>query len=72
ASSPVNQLESVKIEGFGSEKGALSANSIRTVREFLLTYSEPKPASAKDDSAQLTRVHGVGDVLVKLAKLEHR
>jgi hypothetical protein len=71
--SPVSQLESAKTEAFDNRKGALTdINSIRAVREFLITYSEPKPDSTKDATGQQTQVHGVGDVLVKLAKLEHR
>jgi serine/threonine protein kinase len=71
--SPVSQLESAKTEAFDNRKGALTdVNSIRAVREFLITYSEPKPDSTKDATGQQTQVHGVGDVLVKLAKLEHR
>jgi len=71
--SPVSQLESAKTEALDNRKGALTdANSIRTVKEFLSTHSEPTPDSAKDATGQQTHVHGVGDVLVKLAKLEHR
>ncbi len=72
SASPVSQLESAKIEAFDRDKGALTADSIRGVKEFLITHSEPRPESTKDDTGQLTRVQGVGDVLVKLAKLEHR
>ena len=72
SASPVSQLESAKTQAFDRENGALTANSIRGVREFLITHSEPKPETTKDEAAQRTRVHGVGDVLVKLAKLEHR
>ncbi len=60
-------------EALDNPEGALThANSILAVKEFLITYSEPKPESSKDEKSQLTRVHGVGDVLVQLAKLEHR
>jgi serine/threonine protein kinase len=73
SASPVTQLESAKTEAFDNRKGALNdANSIRAVREFLNTHSKPKPDSSRDASGQQTQVHGVGDVLVQLAKLEHR
>jgi len=73
SASPVSQLESAKTEAFDNQKGALTdGNSIRTVREFLVANSEPKPDGRKDDAGQQTQVHGTGSVLVKLAKLEHR
>jgi hypothetical protein len=55
-----------------SAAGLTDSNSIRAVREFLITYSEPKPESTKDTTGQQTQVRGVGDVVVKLAQLEHR
>jgi serine/threonine protein kinase len=73
SASPVGQLESVKTEAFDNRKGALTdANSIRAVRDFLTAHVEPKPDSSKDTTAQQTHVKGVGDVVVKLAQLEHR
>ena len=73
SASPVNQLEAAKTEAFDNRKGTLAdLNSIRTVKEFLTTHAEPKPQSTKDTTAQQTHVSGVGDVLVKLAQLEHR
>jgi len=73
SASPVNQLEAAKTEAFDNRKGALAdPNSIRTVKEFLMTHAEPKPESTKDTTAQQTHVSGGGDVLVTLAQLEHR
>jgi len=73
SASPISQLESAKTEALNNPKGALTnANSISAVREFFVTNSEPKPESSKDTTAQQTHVSGVGDVLVKLAQLEHR
>lgn len=73
SASPVSQLEAAKAEAFNNRKGALAdLNSIRAVKEFLTTHAEPKPQSTKDATAQQTHVSGVGDVLVKLAQLEHR
>jgi hypothetical protein len=72
SASAVNELESAKAEAFNSQKGALTANSIRAVREFLKTHAEAKAESIKDTVAQQTRVSGVGDIVVKLAQLEHR
>lgn len=73
STAPVSQLESAKREAFDSRKGALTdAESIRTVRQFLSTYSEPKPETTKDTTAQQTQVRGTGDVVITLAQLEHR
>jgi serine/threonine protein kinase len=73
SASPVSQLESAKAEALNNRKGAVAdANSNRTVREFLIKHSEPKPDSTKDTTAQQTHVRGVGDVVVKLVQLEHR
>lgn len=73
SAAPISQLEAAKTEAFNNRKGALAdANSIRMVKEFLTTHAEPKPQSTKDATAQQTHVSGVGDVLVKLAQLEHR
>jgi len=70
---PVSQLESAKAGAFKNLKGAVTdPDSIRAVKEFLITHSEPKPESTKDTTAQQTHVLGVGDVVVKLAQLEHR
>jgi hypothetical protein len=71
--SPVSQLEFAKTEALDNRKGAVTdADSMRAVRQFLATHAEPAPAAGKDPTGQQTHVEGVGDVLVKLAKLEHR
>lgn len=71
--SSIRELESAKSEAFNHRKGALTnADSIRAVREFLTRHSEPKPESTKDTAAKQTHVRGNGDVVVKLAQLEHR
>jgi serine/threonine protein kinase len=73
SASPVSQLETAKTEAFNNRKGALSdIDSIRAVRDFLTAHAEPRPDSTKDTTAQQTHVSGVGDVVVKLAQLEHR
>jgi serine/threonine protein kinase len=73
SASPVSQLESAKSEALANRKGALTdANSIRALREFIISYSEAKTESTKDPTGQQTQVRGAGDVLVQLAKLEHR
>jgi hypothetical protein len=73
SNSPVSQLESAKADAFKNQKGAVTnADSIRTVKEFLNKYSEPKPQTIKDATAQQTHVSGSGDVVVNLAQLEHR
>jgi serine/threonine protein kinase len=73
SASAVSQFESAKTEAFNNRKGALTdVNSIRAVREFLISNSEPKPDSTKDSSAQQIQVRGAGEVVVKLAQLEHR
>jgi serine/threonine protein kinase len=73
SASSISQLESAKTEAFNNPKGAVAnPDSIRAVRDFLTKYSEPKPKSTKDASANETHVLGEGDVVVKLAQLEHR
>lgn len=73
SASPVSQLESAKSEALADRKGALTdANSIRALRDFLIRYSAAKTDSTKDPTGQQTQVRGAGDVLVQLAKLEHR
>jgi serine/threonine protein kinase len=73
STSLVSELESAKTEAFANQKGAMTdANSIRAVREFLTKHAEPKPESTKDTTAQQTHVRGTGDVVMKLAQLEHR
>ncbi len=73
STSLVSQLESAKSESFENDKGSIrNPDSLRAVREFLSTHSEPKPEAIKDAEAQTTRVLGVGDVVLRLAQLEHR
>jgi serine/threonine protein kinase len=73
SASSISQLESAKAEAFNNRRGAVAnPDSIRAVREFLTKYSEPKPKSTKDATVNQTHVIGDGDVVVKLAQLEHR
>jgi hypothetical protein len=73
SASPVSQLESAKMEAFKNPKGALTdASLLRITKEFLAKYSENKLESTKATGWQQTNVRGNGDVLVKLAELEHR
>src|SRR6185312_1584309 len=70
---PINQLESAKAEALEHSDGELTnANSISAVREFLAKYSATEPKTTKDGATQTTNVRGTGDVVVKLARLEHR
>jgi serine/threonine protein kinase len=73
SASQVSELETAKTETFENDKGALTnANTIRAVKAFLAKHVEPKAESAKDTNAQQTHVRGTGEVVVKLAQLEHR
>lgn len=73
SASSISELESAKTEAFNNRKGAVTnADSIRAVRELVTKYSEPKPESTKDAAAKQTHVRGNGDVVVKIAQLEHR
>lgn len=73
SASSISELESAKTEAFNNRKGAVTnADSIRAVRELLTKYSEPKPESTKDTTGKQTHVRSNGDVVVKLAQLEHR
>jgi serine/threonine protein kinase len=73
SASPVSQMEAARDEAFKNEDGALkSAETIRTVRDFLTKHSEPKPETKKNSAKQQTDVLGKGDLLVKLVELEHR
>lgn len=71
--SPIGQLESAKAEALEDPNGALTdAKSISAVREFFAKHYGAEPKTTKDPTTQTTNVGGTGDVLIKLAKLEHR
>ncbi len=73
STSPVSQMESARDEAFKNNDGALkSAETIRTVSDYLTKNSEPKPETSKDTAKQKTDLRGKGDLLVKLVELEHR
>jgi len=70
---PVTQLESTRDEAFKSNEGAITdAAMVRTVKEFLVKHSDPKPETTKDTVKQQTDVRASGDLLVKQLELEHR
>lgn len=71
SASPVSQLEAAKTEALENPKGALT-DSLSTVKEFLGKHYEAELKTTKDTATKITNVRGTGDVLVKLAKLEHR
>jgi serine/threonine protein kinase len=71
SASPVSQLESAKEDALANQKGALT-NSFNAVKDFLVTHSNAELKTSKDATTQTTNVNGTGDVLVTLAKLEHR
>lgn len=73
SAAPVPELEAAKESAFASGKGSVTnAALLRSVREFLLKHSEPKPEVVKDRARQETIVRGSGDVVVQLVELEHR
>ena len=73
SASAVKELEAAKDVAFNTSEGALSEDAmVKTVREFLISHSDPKLESAKDTARQRTNIRGVGDVLVKRVELEHR
>ncbi|HKO63418.1 MAG TPA: hypothetical protein VJV03_19800, partial [Pyrinomonadaceae bacterium] len=68
----VRELETAKHEAFENEKSVLTnTSSIQAVRQLLTKYSQPKPYSVKDSTGRRVQVSGAGDVVVKLAALEH-
>jgi len=51
----------------------LTGEHLSALKQFLATkQSEGKVRTTKSTNSQLSNVRGTGDVLVKLAKLEHR
>jgi serine/threonine protein kinase len=73
SASPVAQLEAARDAAFGNQEGALTdAAMVRTVKEVLTKYSDPKPETTKDTIKKQTDVHTKAEVLVKLLELEHR
>lgn len=70
--SPVAEMETARDEAFKNRGVLTNADTVRTVREFLTTHSDPKPETKKDKVKQQTDVRGSGDLLVKLVELEHR
>lgn len=69
---PVPELEAAKESAFQNAGKVSNAGLLRTVREFLLKHSEPKPEMTKDKLKQQTVLHAAGDPLVQLVELEHR
>jgi len=70
---PVPELEAAKETAFANEKGKVTnAALLKSVREFLMKHSDPKPEVVKDKLRQQTIVRGPGDPLIQLVELEHR
>jgi hypothetical protein len=66
-------LEAARELAFASEKGKVTnAAILKSVREFLIKHSDPKPEVTTDKLKQETSVRGTGDILVQLVELEHR
>ncbi len=72
STTPVAELEAARDAAFKNEKGKITdAALLKTVREFLMKHSDPKPDVSKDRLRQQTMVRG-GDPLVQLVELAHR
>jgi serine/threonine protein kinase len=70
---PVPELEAAKEQAFANDKGKVTnAALLKTVREFLIKHSDPKPEVVKDHLKQQTMVRGVSEPVVQLVELEHR
>jgi serine/threonine protein kinase len=73
SAAPVPELEAARESAFASEKGKVTnAAILKSVREFLIKHSDPKPEVNKDKLKQETIVRGTSDILVQLVELEHR
>jgi serine/threonine protein kinase len=72
STTPVAELEAARDAAFKNEKGKITdASLLKTVRQFLMKHSDPKPDVSKDRLKQQTMVRG-GDPLVQLVELVHR
>ena len=73
SASPVAEMESARDAAFRNDQGALTDTvMVRTVKDFLIKHSDPKPETTKDTAKQQTDVRANGELLVKLVELEHR
>ena len=73
ATTPVPELEAAKETAFANDRGKVTnAALLKSVREFLLKHSDPKPELVKDKLKQQTVIRGTTDPLVQLVELEHR
>jgi predicted aspartyl protease len=73
SASPISQLEAARDAAFKSEEGALTnAATVRSIKEFLTSHSDPKAQLIKDKIKQQTDVRTNGELLVTRLDLEHR
>ena len=73
SAAPMPELEAAKETAFANGKGKVTnAALLKSVREFLMKHSDPKPEVVKDKLKQQTVVRGTGDPLIQLVELEHR
>lgn len=73
STSLVSELESAKIEAFKHPNGALTGNTLLTVREYLKAkQSEIKAKIIRYKATDDVLVRGASDILVTLAQFEHR
>ena len=73
ATSPITQLESAKAEAFKDQNGALTDESLDSVKTFLMTtQNDAKTRYATDKNSQQVTVRGTGDVLVRMVQFKHR
>jgi len=73
SASPISQLEAARDAAFKSEEGALTnAATVRSIKEFLTSHSDPNAQLVKDKIKQQTDVRTNGELLVTRLDLEHR
>ena len=73
AAEPVAELESAKEQAFKHLNGALTGQSLMTVKEFLnITQPKSKSRISTDKDGTVTTVRGTGNVIVRQLRLQHR
>ena len=73
AAAPIPELESAKDEALKRPNGALTGQALMSVKEFL-NINQPKSKSrvTTNTDGTVTTVRGLGDVIVRQVKFQHR
>jgi serine/threonine protein kinase len=72
SASPVKELDAATDSVNDKDQGEIKDPAqARTVRDFLLKHSSPKPDVAKDSAKKQTTVRGKREILVNYIELEH-